>query len=620
VEHGAEPLPAEVAAAAREAAPAPLRGYLRVAAADGWRHLALIGAATLAAAATVAMEALVLRGAAGLGRTLGLWEQRLGAAAAFVVFLGLVVMVEAALGASVLRLGRRTELRLRHALLDRIPRLDDRYVQSRPASDMAERFHAMHHLRLFPRLAASGVQLVAQMVITAIALFWLAPGSPGLAIGIFAASIAIPLLFLPIVQEQDLRLRTHNGALSRFYLDALLGLLPIRAHAAADAVAREHESLLVEAVRTARQRLAVTGVFLAAHGIVTATLLALLLLRQATLPSEGAGALLLAYWAIQLQTNGVELVFLLQQYPAFRTIALRVLEPLGAPVPERTNRSMDPADGGCAGAALRLDSVSVTAAGHTLLDGIDLRIEPGEQVAVVGASGAGKSTLLGLFLGWHHAAAGTVAVDGRPLDDAGLEALRRETVWVDPSVHLWNRTLLDNLLYGTDAASPPAVGATLGAAELHGVLERLPDGLQTPLGDGGGLLSGGEGQRVRLGRGMLREHARLLLLDEPFRGLDREQRARLLSAVRERWRGATLVCVTHDLAQTTDFDRVVVLEGGRVVEDGPPTVIRRHAGSRYAALLRAECEARESVWGSPVWRRLRLAGGRLAERPAERVP
>jgi ABC-type multidrug transport system fused ATPase/permease subunit len=264
--------------------------------------------------------------------------------------------------------------------------------------------------------------------------------------------------------------------------------------------------------------------------------------------------------------------------------------------------------------------VSVTAAGHTLLNGIDLQVQPGEQVAVVGASGAGKSTLLGLFLGWHHAAAGSIEVDGRPLDADGLDALRRETVWVDPSVHLWNRTLLDNLLYGTETASPAAVGGTLAASELHPVLERLPEGLQTPLGDGGGLLSGGEGQRVRLGRGMLRDPARLLLLDEPFRGLDREQRTRLLATVRERWRGATLVCVTHDLAQTADFDRVVVLEGGRVVEDGPPAALRRSPGSRYQALLQAECDARAAVWQNPAWRRLRLVGGRLAERPAERVP
>ncbi|HEX2076083.1 MAG TPA: ATP-binding cassette domain-containing protein [Longimicrobium sp.] len=617
---GGEILPAEVAAAAAQPEPSPLRAYWRLMAADGRRHLALVGGAVLAAAATVALEALVLRGAAGLGRTLGLFEQRLAAAGAFALFLVLLVTLEASLGASVLRLGRRAELRLRHALLARIPRLDDRYVQSRPASDMAERTHAMHQLRLFPRLAASGVQLVAQMVITAAALWWLAPGAPWLAAGIFAASIGIPLLFLPVIQEQDLRLRTHNGALSRFYLDALMGLLPIRSHAAADAVAREHESLLVEAVRTARQRLAATGLFIAVHAVVTAALLAMLLLRQAALPAEGAGALLLAYWAVQLQTNGIELVFLLQQYPAFRNIALRVLEPLGAPVPDAAAAGAPGPPSTPTGAAVRLEAVAVTAAGHTVLEGISLQVQPGEHVAVVGPSGAGKSTLLGLLLGWHQPAAGAVRVDGRPLDPAALEALRAETVWVDPSVHLWNRTLLENLLYGSDAAAPAHVGEALAAAELHGVLERLPDGLQTPLGDGGGLLSGGEGQRVRLGRGMLRGGVRLLLLDEPFRGLDREQRARLLAAVRERWSGATVVCVTHDLEQTLDFDRVIVLEGGRLVEDGAPAALRHRPGSRYRELLQAECDARTAVWMNPVWRRLRLAGGRLAERAEERVP
>src|SRR5262249_61727112 len=100
--------------------------------------------------------------------------------------------------------------------------------------------------------------------------------------------------------------------------------------------------------------------------------------------------------------------------------------------------------------------------------------------------------------------------------------------WVDPAVHLWNTTLLDNLLYGTNPDEAPAVGAVVEDASLIDVLRRLPEGLQTPLGEGGGLLSGGQGQRVRLGRALVRADARLVLLDEPFRGLDREQRRALL--------------------------------------------------------------------------------------------
>src|SRR5206468_5374577 len=104
-----------------------------------------------------------------------------------------------------------------------------------------------------------------------------------------------------------------------------------------------------------------------------------------------------------------------------------------------------------------------------------------------------------------------------------LARLRRETVWVEPTVYLWNRSLLENLRYGVDGSGRP-VEEAIGEADLDEVLGRLPIGLQTPLGEGGALLSGGEGQRVRLGRGVLRASPRLVILDEAFRGLERPRR------------------------------------------------------------------------------------------------
>src|SRR5262249_51537421 len=185
--------------------------------------------------------------------------------------------------------------------------------------------------------------------------------------------------------------------------------------------------------------------------------------------------------------------------------------------------------------------------------------------------------------------------------------------WVDPAVHLWNTTLLDNLLYGTNPDEAPAVGAVVENANLIDVLRRLPEGLQTPLGEGGGLLSGGQGQRVRLGRALVRADARLVLLDEPFRGLDREQRRALLRRARQVWRGATLLCVTHDVGETEEFERVVVVESGRIVEDGCPADLSANPQSRYRALLEAEAEVRTGLWESAGWRRLRLEDGRLSE-------
>jgi ATP-binding cassette subfamily B protein len=265
------------------------------------------------------------------------------------------------------------------------------------------------------------------------------------------------------------------------------------------------------------------------------------------------------------------------------------------------------------GLSVVFEEVTVRAAGHTILEGIDLAVEACEHVAVVGPSGAGKSSLVGILLGWHRPAAGRVHVGGEPLGGRRLERLRRETAWVDPTVHLWNQTFIENIRYGSGAAGADSINRAVKLADLIDVLEKLPDGLQTPLGEGGALVSGGQGQRVRLGRAMLREEARLVILDEPFRGLERDRRRRLLERARAYWRGATLLCITHDVGETLSFGRVVVVEGGRVVEDGHPARLASDSGSRYAALLAAEEEVRRGMWSGDGWRRLRLQGQSLRD-------
>jgi len=204
-------------------------------------------------------------------------------------------------------------------------------------------------------------------------------------------------------------------------------------------------------------------------------------------------------------------------------------------------------------------------------------------------------------------------IDGEPLDAARLDCLRQETAWVDPAVQLWNDSLLANLLYGASPTEAANLGPVLEHADLYDVLRRLPDGLQTELGEGGGLLSGGQGQRTRLGRALARSGVRLVLLDEPFRGLDRDQRRTLLRRARQVWQGSTLLCVTHDLGETRDFERVLVVEGGRVVEDGCPAELAERPDSRYRALLDAEETVRSELWASEHWRRLRLEEGQLRE-------
>src|SRR5262249_38685826 len=243
--------------------------------------------------------------------------------------------------------------------------------------------------------------------------------------------------------------------------------------------------------------------------------------------------LLLVYWALNLPVLGQEVALIARQYPAQRNVTLRLFEPLGAPEeaevreagqtatpapvgntvgesplpsfdkarPEpRRRRGQRAARGDFSvaatagnifqphhvgapanppkGVTILMDGGSVRAAGHTILEGVDLAIEPGSHVAIVGQSGAGKSRLVRLLPGWARPATGRVLVDGVPLNGPRLEQLRRETAWVDPAVQLWNRSLLENLRYGTLSDSLLPLGHVIEAAALRDVLERLPDGMQ----------------------------------------------------------------------------------------------------------------------------------------------
>jgi ATP-binding cassette subfamily B protein len=177
-------------------------------------------------------------------------------------------------------------------------------------------------------------------------------------------------------------------------------------------------------------------------------------------------------------------------------------------------------------------------------------------------------------------------------------------------VQLWNRSLLANLRYGSGTGD---LGDVVDAAGLDGLLEVLPDGLQTTIGEAGALASGGEGQRVRLGRALARRPPRLAVLDEPFRGLPRDERRRLLNGARRRFREATLLFVTHDVDQVDDFDRVVVLRGGRVIEEGSPERLRKTDGSAYGQLQADHHARQEKAWDPRRWRVLRMVEGRVVE-------
>jgi ATP-binding cassette subfamily B protein len=614
-----KPLSLELEAALSEKQVPPLTALWKMLGEDGLlAPLALILAGAFAVSATM-IEALLFRGLFDISAQLALPSQRLFAAIGLIVFATILLAIEYASGLGTLRWGRKLEARLRMALLAKLPRLNDRYFHSRPISDMADRNHNIQTVRGVPGLGLRLIQSVIELAITFVGVLILAPGSWMLASVLALLALAFPFTTQHLLNERDLRVRNHAGALNSFYLDAMLGLAPVRAHRAERSVQGQHESLLVEWYKSLRSLINLSLATDTVQAMITTAVVGAMLLTHFFSAGRVTGSdLLLVYWTLKLPALGSQIARLIHQYPAQRNVLSRLLEPLSAPEDlelteeERATIATRQSKPATKGIALEFHDGSVLAAGHTILQSVDLSIAPGEHVAIVGMSGAGKSSLLGVLLGWHRLATGHLLIDGKRAQARDIEALRHETAWVDPAIQIWNRSLLDNLTYASDEDASLAVGDVIAAARLRGVTQKLPQGLQTYLGEGGGLLSGGEGQRVRLARALLSRTTRLALLDEPFRGMDRTQRRVLLAEARQWWSQVTLLCVTHDVAETLAFDRVLVVENGRIIEDGAPAGLMA-SGSRYRELVDAEAAVAESMWKGDFWRRLSLVDGRLKE-------
>ena len=220
-----------------------------------------------------------------------------------------------------------------------------------------------------------------------------------------------------------------------------------------------------------------------------------------------------------------------------------------------------------------------------VLRGLNLRVAAGERVALLGESGAGKSTLIGLLTRVYDPQSGRVTLDGHDVRDLTLPSLRRAAAVMPQDTFLFYDTVLENVRYARPEATPDEVDLALRRAGAAFV-EALPQGLDTVVGERGVKLSGGQRQRLAIARVLLADPA-VLLLDEPTSAVDAESEALIVQALEEAMEGRSALIVTHRLSLARSADRVVVLEHGVIVEDGPPAVLRARGG-RYAALERAQ--------------------------------
>jgi ATP-binding cassette subfamily B protein len=208
---------------------------------------------------------------------------------------------------------------------------------------------------------------------------------------------------------------------------------------------------------------------------------------------------------------------------------------------------------------------------------LDLTIEAGQKVGIVGPSGAGKSTLIHLLQRLYDVDRGTILIDGQPIAGVTQDSLRAAMAIVPQEINLFHRSVMDNIRFARPEASDEEVFAAARAAHCDGFVQRLPQGYDTIVGERGTKLSGGQRQRIGIARAFLKD-APIIIFDEATSALDTESELEVQRALVRLMRDRTVIAVAHRLSTLAAFDRVIVVKGGRVVEDGTPAQLRRRNG------------------------------------------
>jgi ATP-binding cassette, subfamily B, bacterial len=224
--------------------------------------------------------------------------------------------------------------------------------------------------------------------------------------------------------------------------------------------------------------------------------------------------------------------------------------------------------------------------GRGVFENTSLRLHPGERVGLVGHSGGGKSTLFALLQRYYNLQGGRILIDGQDISRVTQESLREAIAVVPQDLSLFHRSAMENIRYGRPDASDAQVFEAAVAARCRGFIEALPNGFATIVGERGVKLSGGQRQRIAIARAFLKD-APLLLLDEATSALDGESEDVIQTALASLMRGRTVIAIAHRLSTVRNFDRIVVLRAGRIVQDGPPDHLMQKDGL-YRELVKRE--------------------------------
>jgi subfamily B ATP-binding cassette protein MsbA len=238
----------------------------------------------------------------------------------------------------------------------------------------------------------------------------------------------------------------------------------------------------------------------------------------------------------------------------------------------------------CLKQAIRFKAVAFAyGEGHNALEDINLEVKAGEVVALVGPSGGGKSTLVDLIPRFYDPTSGCVEMDGVDLKRLKLGSLRRLIGMVTQETILFNTTVRENIAYGKPEAGMEEIIAAASAANAHGFISEMPEGYETMIGERGAKLSGGERHRLAIARAILKNPP-ILIFDEATSALDSESEKLVQEAIDRLLSGRTVIVIAHRLSTVAKADRIVVLEGGRIVEEGKHEELIQREGSLYKKL------------------------------------
>ncbi len=469
--------------------------------------------------------------------------------------------------------GERITHELRVALYDQLQRLSLAFHQRSQKGDLLTRVtedvNAMG--TLFSDTLGEMVQSGLLALGMTIVLLAIDPVLALLSLATAPLLVAVSFVFRRRVRERARRQRRHEGDLASIANEALSAMTVVKAFGAED-----HESERVRSrsaqrmgvgVEVARLQARFDGIVGVLRALATAIVTVFGVLRVYGGQLSPGDLIVFVSYTRKAHSPLRSFAREASKLTAALARAERVAEILSA------DEVLEDRPGAYAGARARgeieLQDVRFAYPGERpALDGLSLTVSPGRRVAIVGASGAGKSTLAALVARFYDPTSGRVLIDGRDARDCSLAWLRDQVAVVLQDTVLFTGSVRDNIAYGSDA-TPAQIVEAARAAAAHEFIERLPDGYDTELGPQGTGLSGGQRQRIGIARTLLRDPP-VLVLDEPTTALDRESEAQVLEGLDRLMRDRTCILITHSPRLARTADRVIALDGGRVVRRRAP--------------------------------------------------